>query len=271
MRTNGIITLTTDFGTTDSYVSIMKGVILGIAPQARLVDTTHAINPQNIHHAAYAIQNFYPYFPAGTIHVVVVDPGVGSERRAVALGTPEAVFVGPDNGIFTLAWREGLARWGRAACAAVELQAPQFWLPRVSKTFHGRDIFAPVAAHLASGVPLSELGPPLDAPTEAEIEQPVAGRAGGLTGRIIHTDHFGNCITNITVRDLEQAGLREQLTVQVIDQLIAGLRSTFADVQPGELVALIDCDDRLQLALRNGNAAQHLGVSIGDIVRVQHS
>lgn len=269
MQPNGIITLTTDFGITDSYVGIMKGVILGIAPQARLVDITHAISPQNIHHAAYTLQTFAPYFPAGTVHVVVVDPSVGSRRRAIVLSTPDATFIGPDNGTFTLVWRGAIERWGRPACTVFELAEPRFWLPRVSNTFHGRDIFAPVAGHLVAGTPPGALGPQRDALAEADIEQPTPGRSGGLDGRIIHTDHFGNCITNITLRDLERAGLGEQVSVQIIDQRVVGLSRTFADVHSGALVALIDCDDRLQLALRNGNAAQMLGVSVGDAVRVR--
>jgi S-adenosyl-L-methionine hydrolase (adenosine-forming) len=268
MRPNGIITLTTDFGLVDSYVGTMKGVILNIAPDARLVDITHDVNPQDTHQAAYIVHTFYSYFPSGAIHLVVVDPGVGSERRAIALSTPAALFVAPDNGVLTYVWRDALSTWGPEACEVVELAEPRFWLGRVSSTFHGRDIFAPVVGHLARGASLYSLGPRLPRLTEAELEQPASGRNGGLVGRIIHVDHFGNCITNITPQHLAQAGLSEHMIVQIIDQRIAGLHRTFSDVPVGALIALIGSNDHLELAVRNGNAAQTLGVSIGDTVRV---
>lgn len=265
---NGVITLTTDFGITDSYVGTMKGVMLRIAPVARLVDITHAIRPQNVQQAAYILQTFYGYFPPGTIHLVVVDPGVGSQRRAIALSTPEATFVAPDNGVLTYAWRDALDRWGASACAVYELADPRFWLTHVSHTFHGRDIFAPVVAHLAAGASLDALGPRLASIVEAELEQPSVGRTGGLIGRIIHVDHFGNCITNIMPQHLEEARLNDKLSVRIIDQRIMGLQHTFADVPLGALVALIGSSSRLELAVRNGSAAQTLGVGPGDIVRV---
>jgi S-adenosylmethionine hydrolase len=268
MRPNGIITLTTDFGLADSYVGTIKGVILGIAPVARIVDITHDINPQNTHQAAYIIQTFPGYFPPGAIHMVIIDPTVGSERRAIAFGTPDAIFVAPDNGVLTYVWRAALERWGPEACRVVELAEPRFWLPHVSSTFHGRDIFAPVVAHLARGAALDALGPRLPRLLEADLEQPANGRTGGMVGRIIHVDHFGNCITNITPQHLEQYGMGEQIVVQIIDQRISGLSQTFSDVPVGALATLIGSTERLELAVRNGSAAQTLGVGIGDIVRV---
>jgi S-adenosylmethionine hydrolase len=268
MRPNGIITLTTDFGLTDSYVGSMKGVIMGIAPGARLVDITHAIGPQDTHQAAYILKTFYHYFPPGTIHLVIVDPGVGSQRRAIAFQSPTAIFIAPDNGILTEAWNDARARWGPEGCQIVELTERRYWRDSVSNTFHGRDIFAPVAAHLAAGVPLAALGPRLPAINEVSFEQPARGRNGELVGRIIHVDHFGNCITNVTPRDLERAGKSEQLTITIIDQHIAGLCQTYADGPVGALIALIGSSDHLELAVRNGNAAQTLGVGIGDIVRI---
>ena len=268
MRPNGIITLTTDFGLADSYVGTMKGVILNIAPSARMIDITHDVSPQNTHQAAYIVQTFYRYFPAGTVHLVIVDPGVGSARGAVAIVTSNAIFVAPDNGVLTYVWRDALDRWGAEACTVVELANPRFWLPQISNTFHGRDIFAPVVAHLSCGISLEELGPRLIRITEADLEQPAAGRNGELVGRIIHLDHFGNCITNITPQHLEQAGFGQQLIVKIIDQRIAGISRTFTDVAVGALIALIGSNNRLELAVRNGSAAQTLGVGIGDIVRV---
>lgn len=268
MRPNGIITLTTDFGLADSYVGIMKGVILSIAPQAQLVDITHNVGPQDIHQAAYIVQTYCGYFPTGTIHVIVVDPGVGSQRRAIACATPEAFFIAPDNGVLTYAWRDARERWGADSCQAVELAEPSFWLQRVSSTFHGRDIFAPVAAHLVAGAPLATLGQRIDAPVEAALEQPMRGRDGGLVGRIIHVDHFGNCITNVTPQHLQEAGLWPNPTIDIIDQHITTISRTYADGPMGALIALIGSSDHLELSVRNGSAAQTLGVSIGDIVRI---
>jgi S-adenosylmethionine hydrolase len=271
MRPNGILTLTTDFGQADSYVGTMKGVILNIAPAAHIIDITHDISPQNVHQAAYIVQTFYSYYPIGTIHLVIVDPGVGSSRRAIALQTPSAVFVAPDNGVLTYVWRDALDRWGAAACQVVELSNPRFWLPQVSNTFHGRDVFAPAAAHLLGGILLRELGERLPQITEADLEQPAPGRNGGLVGRIIHVDHFGNCITNITPQHLEQAGLSQHPAIKIIDQRILGISRTFSDVSSGALIALLGSSNRLELAVRNGSAAQTLGVGIGDIVRVYTS
>jgi S-adenosyl-L-methionine hydrolase (adenosine-forming) len=268
MRPNSIITLTSDFGLADSYVGTMKGVILSIAPHAQLIDITHDIGPQDIHQAAYIIQTFCDYFPSGTIHLIVVDPGVGSQRRAITFATPSATFVAPDNGVLTYVWRDALERWGADEQQVYELTEQRFWLKRISSTFHGRDIFAPVVAHLANGVALSALGPRIAAPIEAALEQPVRGRDGGLVGRIIHVDHFGNCITNITPHQLQQAGVWPNLTIDIIDQHIVGLCRTYIDGPVGALSALIGSSDHLELCVRNGNAAQTLGVSIGDIVRI---
>ncbi|HMO59360.1 MAG TPA: SAM-dependent chlorinase/fluorinase [Roseiflexaceae bacterium] len=268
MRPNGIITLTTDFGLIDSYVGTMKGVMLGIAPTSRLIDITHAIEPQNLHQAAYILHSFYRYYPAGSVHLAVIDPGVGSSRRAIALQTPTATFVAPDNGVLTYIWRDLLAEIGREACHLVELDQRDYWLPHVSKTFHGRDIFAPVAAHLAAGVAIEKLGTPIATLTEAALEQPTRGRNGELIGRIIHVDTFGNCITNIRPRHIGDVG-HTDLLVQIIDQHIVGLKHTYAEGAVGDLIALIGSSDHLELAVRNGSAAKRLGVGIGDQVRVR--
>jgi len=268
MQPSGIITLTTDFGLSDSYVGIMKGVILGIARNATIVDITHQIAPQDIHQAAYIVQTFGAFFPPGTIHVVVVDPGVGSKRRRIILTTPNAMYVAPDNGVLTYVWREAITQWGTEHCAVYDLTEPRYWLPYVSSTFHGRDVFAPVAAHLALGVPPAQFGERRAEIVEAALEQPSRGRHGELVGRIIHIDHFGNCVTNITLKHLQEAGIGERMTAQLIGQRIEGLYRTYADVAIGALVALIGSSDHLEIAVRNGNAAQTLGAGIGDIVRV---
>jgi S-adenosylmethionine hydrolase len=268
MRPSGIITLTTDFGHADSYVGIMKGVILGIAPHAHLIDTTHQIHPQDVQQAAYVIETFHHYFPVGTVHLVVVDPGVGGTRYPIALVTPHCFFVAPDNGVLTSVWRDAIARWGATSCKVIHLTERCFWLTAVSNTFHGRDIFAPVAAHLAAGTPNEKLCVPLAAPGEAQFVKPAQGRGGELIGRIVHVDHFGNCVTNMTLQHLESLGAVELLTIKIIDQLIGGLRRTYADGQSGMLIALIGSSGRLELSVCNGSAAQTLGVGIGDTVKV---
>lgn len=263
-----IITLTTDFGLHDSYVGVMKGVILGICPDAHLVDITHTIPPQNILAAAHVVQTLVPYFPSGSIHVVVVDPGVGSRRRAVALETPQARFVGPDNGVFGLIWRDAGERWSAEALRAVTLQAPRFWRPQVSATFHGRDIFAPVAAHLASGIDLSELGPPVNTLQSTPAQEPTWADDGSLNGLIVYVDHFGNCISNITTTHLERFGPLQHVNVIVGSQWIGPIHHTYADVAAGAALALIGSSGRLEVALRNGNASQELGIGLGQTVRV---
>jgi S-adenosylmethionine hydrolase len=266
MQPTGIITLTTDFGLTDSYVGIMKGVILGIAPTARLIDITHTISPQDVQQAAYMVQTYARYFPTGTVHMVVVDPGVGSARRAIAFETPESVVVGPDNGVLTAAWQDARARWQPDVVQAVELADPRYWLPDVSNTFHGRDIFAPVAAHLARGTPLAALGPSIADVHEATLTQPTRDAEGTLQGRIVHIDYFGNCITNIMPQHLEQLG--DHVTVRIGGARIQGVRHTFADVAVGELLALIGSTNHLEIGIRNGNAARTLGVTTTDPVRI---
>ncbi len=264
---NGIVTLTTDFGLHDAYVAIMKGVMLRIAPRATFVDYTHGINPGHIVEAAYLLHSGYRYFPRGTIHLVVVDPGVGSDRRAVALQTPEATFVGPDNGVFTLV-AEDARREREGSTEIVELTEPRFWLPEPSATFHGRDIFAPVAAHLALGTPLADVGTYINTLTSVDLWTPKLVKEGVLCGQIIHIDQFGNCITSITRDHLHQHNLGQQLVAEIIDQQLPGLYRTYADGQIGLPMCLIGSSGHLELAVRNGSAANLLGVGIGDRLRV---
>jgi S-adenosylmethionine hydrolase len=267
MQPNGIITLLTDFGLKDSYVAIMKGVILGIAPTARLIDVTHDVAPQAIGEAAYLLQTGYRYFPPGTIHLVVVDPGVGSQRRAIAVATPESIFVGPDNGVLAPVIEEVSCEFG-GGVEIVELREPRFWLPDVSRTFHGRDIFAPVAAYLAKGVALCELGPRVDQVAPCVVQEPGVDYRGGLRGEIVHVDRFGNCITNIAPEHLRQHDIGEHLVVEISDQRLMGLVKTYSEAEVGRAFALIGSGERLELAIRNGNAARALGVVAGDRIRV---
>jgi S-adenosyl-L-methionine hydrolase (adenosine-forming) len=265
-----LITLTTDFGIRDAYVALMHGVILGICREAQIVDITHAIPPQDIVSAALLLPTVVRYFPPGSIHVVVVDPGVGSERRAVALEASSACFVGPDNGVLSLIWEQADFSQGSGSRRAVALAEPRFWLPEVSSTFHGRDIFAPVAAHLACGAKLADLGPPVTDLLPAPMPRPLRSAATTLEGEIIIVDHFGNCISNISRADLEQLGTLAEMEVSAGEQSFGPIRRTYADVAPGERLALFDSNNRLECARRNGNAAVACDLRIGSPVRVRH-
>ena len=267
---NGIITLSTDFGLGDAYVAIMKGVILGIASRATMIDYSHGIAPGNIAQAAYVLQSGYRYFPPGTTHVTVVDPGVGSERRAVAIETPLAAFVGPDNGVFSLIV-EDMRREGVREMRIVELTDSRYWLPHVSPTFHGRDVFAPVAAHIASGVPVASLGRQLDELVDGALPRPTRVDGAGLRGTIIYVDRFGNCVTNITREHLRRHELGQHVVVQIIDQQLPGLYRTYAECPPGVPICMLGSSEHLELAVANGSASQVLGVDVDDplIVRRQ--
>jgi S-adenosylmethionine hydrolase len=289
-----LVTITTDFGTADGYVGTMKGVILSIAGDARLVDISHEIAPQNVRQAAYVLYTAYPFFPPHTVHLVVVDPGVGSARRPIALCTPAGCFVGPDNGVFSYV----IAR--EPVEAMVELADPRYRLPQVSHTFHGRDIFAPAAAHLAAGVPITALGPPVPDPiTFPPPRLEVA--AGSIAGEILHADHFGNVITSIgqlvwSGDDLslepafpEAGGTRREraseahqtggggavrfqaskATVVVAGRDVCGLHRTYAQVEPGQVLALVGSEGHLEIAVREGSAAQRLGLQPGDLVTLR--
>jgi S-adenosyl-L-methionine hydrolase (adenosine-forming) len=259
---NRIITLTTDFGWRDGFVGTMKGVILNLNPNAMLVDITHDIAPQNIEQGAFLFANSARYFPANTIHVVVVDPGVGSARRAIAIQAGETFFVAPDNGVLTFA----LGDWS-SIIRVVHLNRPEFFLTPVSQTFHGRDVFAPVAAHLSLGVPLEALGDPISDWVRLSPAG-MARRAGDeIVGRVIHVDHFGNVITNIG-EDLLVGIDRTQVRVTIRGSRLRGISATYAAVARGELLALISSSGTLEIAVREGNAAQALKSVVGDEVFV---
>jgi hypothetical protein len=246
-----IISLTTDFGLADGYVGMMKGVILGIAPRARLVDLTHSIEPQNVRQAAYVLAHASPFFPRGTIHVGVVDPGVGSSRRPLLITTEHACYLGPDNGLFS----EAL---GRTDARAWELDQPRFWLPQISRTFHGRDIFAPVAAHLASGVLPEQLGHPIDDALRFDWTEPQHHDDGHLSGTIVYIDGFGNLISDIPAAWMSRGRWRCQLAGHPVP-----VANAYADVAVGALVALAGSSGALEVAMRNGNAARRLAVTVG--------
>lgn len=253
-----IISLLTDFGLKDGNVGVMKGVIARIAPQASLVDLSHLITPQNVPEAALILFRSAPYFPPGSIHLAVIDPGVGTARRALAAQLDDQFYVGPDNGTLTL-WLQTVSQ-----ARFVHLTQPRYWLEKVSHVFHGRDIFAPVAAHLAAGVRLEDLGEPLETPVLLDLPQPEP-TLRGLQGQVIHVDHFGNLTSNIRAEDL---GPRlqdpESLRVRVGGVEIRGLVYTFGERPAGELVALMGSTGNLLACVVNGSAAQRLQARPGD-------
>ncbi len=260
------ISLLTDFGLRDGYAGIMKGVIYRIAPGAKIVDLSHTIAPQNIIEGALVWNRSYAFFPEETVHVAVVDPGVGTQRRPIAARLGRFFFVCPDNGLITPILEE--AERAGEPIEFVHLDQPKFWLPQVSNVFHGRDIFAPVAAHLASGVPLRELGTRITDPTRLHLPQPKR-TANGWEAEIITVDHFGNLNTNLNFQDLQSANADlKDLQLSIAGRTIHGLVKTFGDRGRGELIALIDSDNSVAIAIVNGNAARELGVGFGAPVEV---
>ncbi len=253
-----IITLTTDFGLADGYVGTMQGVILSIAPGATLVNLSHDVPPQDVRVGAFVLYQAVPFFPPDTIHLAVVDPGVGSDRRALAVRTAQGTFVAPDNGLLSYVLASANVE------EAVSLTQPAYRLPHVSATFHGRDIFAPAAAHLANGVPLAELGPRAINLVRLPLPQPESTPQGDLVAHVMHVDRFGNLILDVTAGDLP-----DQVTFELAGRKIERLSHTFADVTPGELVAYVGSTrDHVEIAVRGGDAARVLGVGIGDKVLI---
>jgi len=263
---NGVVTLLTDFGTADAYVGIMKGVALGVHRDVCLIDLTHDIPPQAVAVGGLVLRGAVPFFPAGTVHCAVVDPGVGSARDAVAVVTERAVLVGPDNGLLAPA---AAALGGVRDVFGLE-NAALFRQP-VSRTFHGRDVFAPVAAHLARGLDPAELGPRRARMTPLSLAEPVISPAAAR-GEVIHVDRFGNLLTNLGAdllgADLLDAFRGHRVSVTVAGMSAAALVATYADAAPGALVALVSSWGTLEVAVRDGNAALQLGVGRGAAVVV---
>lgn len=257
-----IITLTTDFGLRDAYVGVMRGVILGIEPRARVVDISHAVEPQNILAASFLLLSAYPYFPHDAIHVAVVDPGVGTARKPIAVRTPHGTFVGPDNGLFAPVLRrqgkteeDGLLD---SAIEAVELVNPAYRLPETSSTFHGRDIFAPAAAYLSRGVPLSELGRSLASIQFNSFPEPT-GDSRHLVGEIVYIDHFGNAVSNISAAQVPAGAV-----ICVGSREIGHLAENY---QAAPITAVIGSTGLVEIAARNASAQAELHLHVGDPVR----
>jgi len=253
-----VITLLTDFGTQDTFVGVMKGVIKTIAPDADVIDLTHHVPPQDIKAGAFALKTAYRYFPPGTIHLAVVDPGVGGTRRPVAVKIGEHIYVCPDNGLLSHVLAE------ETLTQAVTLDDTQFHLPQRSRTFHGRDIFAPVAAHLAGGVPLEALGAQADTLQTFPLSAPVVS-GDTITCHVIYADVFGNLFTDLTA---EHAAGLSFAAVGVGGAVIHGLSDSYSSAPEGSPLALFGSSGHLEVAVRNGNARRQLGVEEGREVTV---
>ena len=259
-----IITLLTDFGLQDGYVGVMKGVIWGICPDAHIADITHTIAPQNIRQGALALALTCPYYPTGSVHVAVVDPGVGTTRRPVAIRIGEHFFVGPDNGLFSPVLDEA-ERSGKPV-TVVQLDQPEYWLKDISHVFHGRDIFSPVAAHLACGVPFEKVGTPIHDPVRFTLPEAKV-TTNGIKGQVMLLDNYGNMYTNIPLAALASRD-PSSLKILVAGQVIEGLLPSFGFGVPGHLVAVHGTYGTLTVAQVNGNAAALLASGVDTPVEV---
>jgi S-adenosylmethionine hydrolase len=257
----GVVSLTTDFGLVDEYVAVLKAVLVGLLPGVRIVDISHHIPRGNTTAANRTLGRAWPYFPDGTVHLVVVDPGVGTDRSLLAIETANQVFVGPDNGVFA-------DLLDRQKLRVHTITNNDLFLPRASQTFHGRDIMAPVAARLAAGMELTEVGPMISAESCVTISTTgVQKRDGGLYGQVVGIDSFGNVCTNISDKDLESlAG--QQLRIEAAATIIEGLSTSYQDQQEGSPLAILDSCDKLELAINRGSFAEHTAIKIGDPVVV---
>lgn len=252
-----VISLTTDFGTADYDAGVLTGVIWSIAPQANIAVLTHDVTPFNILEGAVILSRCTPFFPEGSIHVAVVDPGVGTERRGLAARLGKQIFVGPDNGLCTLMVEQ--AHKENLPVEFYALENTEYWLPYVTSVFHGRDIFAPVAAHLAAGIPLNKVGSPVVDPVLLELPVPIQ-TASGWRGTILHVDHFGNLTTNLTAGHLSG---KVNYVVTIQGTAITGLTTTYGSAKPGELLTLLDDSDCLEIAVSQGSAEKRLQARVG--------
>ena len=256
-KRSGIVTLITDFGLQAEYAGALKGSILSANPRCQVVDVTHQIPPLDIRRAAFVLKNSYPYFPEGTVHLVVVDPGVGTGRRPLVLRKNRHFFVGPDNGVFSGV----LTAPGKVEGRAVTQEA--FFRKPVSATFHGRDVFGPAAGHLSAGVPPRLFGPPVSDFTRAEETLPER-KGNRLTGRILWADPFGNLLTNISREEYGRVLAEREWRISGRGWRIERLAKTYGEGRPGEPLALFGSSGNLELAVNQGPAAERLGMKAGD-------
>ena len=263
-----VLSITTDFGNINGFVGVMKGVIYGIAPHVSIVDISQLVSPQNVLEGAYVMWRAVPYFPPGSVHVGVVDPGVGTQRRAIGARLDDQYFIAPDNGLLTpliLA-----AERMDETMEFVHLDNPKYWLPKVSKTFHGRDIFAPTGAHLAAGVPLRELGTPITDPIRLDLPHPEKTDTG-WRAHVTIIDTFGNLTTDLPAEALTsspQEEGRHDVLIRIHGHEIDGIIESYGHREVGDLVALIDSEDYLEISVVNGDAARTLNAKTGDVVEV---
>ena len=254
------VALLTDFGNRDGYVGVMKGVMSGILPELLFIDIGHDIPPQDVRAAAFLLAHTFRYFPVGTVFLVVVDPGVGSARRGIAVSSGQRWFVGPDNGLF-----EPVLEGARIR----SLEERDLWLPAPSHTFHGRDIFAPVAAHLAAGIPFETVGPEILDPVRLDLEGPTQGE-GHWVGEVVYRDGFGNLVTNFHRSLVESLqGLPGSLVAISADGTIWPVTRTYSDVEPEFPCAVVGGFENLELSVNRGNAAERSGLSTGAPVRLE--
>jgi S-adenosylmethionine hydrolase len=272
-----IVTLTTDFGYDDAYVAAVKGAILNINPDASIVDVTHSVRPQDILQAAFILNGAYRYFPKQTVHVAIVDPGVGSERRGIILKTPSAIFVAPDNGILSYVIDDLFSVDGRSVIEqthgltevvfkkgleAAAITDPRFWRHPVSPTFHGRDIFAPVAAGLSLGISPYEFGEKINSLHVLPVAKPSLDPDGNVVGQVLHVDRFGNLITNIRSNNLPG----KDIVIEIGGRCIQGISDYYA--QGEGMMAVLGSSGYLEISLREGSACDFLGVGVGQEIRV---
>jgi S-adenosyl-L-methionine hydrolase (adenosine-forming) len=256
-----IITLLTDFGSKDHYVASMKGVILNINPHCTLVDITHEVKPHDIEEGAFILGNTYSHFPKGTIHLSVVDPGVGGTRKPILLVTQNYFFIGPDNGLFTLiVQREKVKQ-------VVVLTKQKYFLPKVSKTFHGRDLFAPVAAHLSLGIKPTALGHEINSLEKIGFQKPIV-REGKLLGEILHIDMFGNLVSNIDKEKLFRFIKGRPFVIRGGRKTIHDLKKGYWEGKKGGLIALLGSSGLLEISVREGSAQKMLKVKRGDPITI---
>lgn len=253
-----IITLTSDFGLRDPYVAEMKAAILSVSPNTTIIDISHEIEKFNTRMGAYVLASAAPYFPKGTIHIAVIDPSVGTKRRPLLIQTKQAFYVGPDNGVLVLAAKkQGIEH-------IYEITNRNFMLPKVSTTFHGRDIFAPAAAHLANGISPKEFGPEIQKIATPKFAK-VTKRKEGLVGEVIHVDDFGNIVTNFGEKELSSVSAKGYVDIKLGNtQLKLKLCKAYAEAEPQEPLAIIGSHDFLEISLNQGNAAKNLRVKSGD-------
>ena len=263
-----IITILTDFGIKDPYVGIMKGVIADICPEANTIDLTHAVQPGNIKQAAFLLKNSIDYFPDNTVFLIVVDPGVGSKRNPIAAKIGNKYFVAPDNGVLSYIFNDKLE--------VVVTDKPEFHLDNISATFHGRDIFSPVSAHLAAKLNksrklnLSDFGKPFDEENPFKIEEPLRtfDKSGNLHGEILHIDIFGNLISSIRTDDIDKFD-KNKMKINIGKIKLKGLKNTFSDVKSGEPVAYIGSSGCLELGIRDGSFSEKYKIAISEKIKIK--